>query len=224
MSFPGRDVRLQPVAAIGCHRSAAAESGDAVRAGIQCAYRVSRAINTRRIRHGGAIGPPFCAATTIISRRCVELRLPPAALTREQPSDAGQAHELVVTSGAGSDRPGQDRLPDTARGKIQSIRCSAPECRPLIHVPAADHFAPGATPIWFAAIVTHRGARGVSAMTVVIAGLGRKSRNITAAMNAVVPVEVVIGRLPFQPRYDSSARCDSIDNRYPPRRLRSPVL
>ena len=63
----------------------------------------------------------------------------------------------------------------------------------------AIHFAPGAIPIWFRAIVADRGASGVAAMEEVIARLraNRYRRDAAAGVNGVMPVVIVIGRYPI---------------------------
>ena len=46
------DIRLYPVASIGCHRAAAAKASYRVGAGVQRAGRVSRLVNSGRILYG----------------------------------------------------------------------------------------------------------------------------------------------------------------------------
>ena len=51
------DIRLDAVASISCHRTAAAKSSNGISAGVQRADRVGRCVNSRWILHGGTTRP-----------------------------------------------------------------------------------------------------------------------------------------------------------------------
>ena len=192
-----RNVRLDPVATIGSNRAAAAEAGNRICAGIQCAYCVRSLIKRWRIAYGRAArariarsdyhldagcGLGFHSCLQGVNRTTLRGRTAPGVgrYIRRQGRVAfvGRAVEWVRRQEElhALDVPG--------RGAIA-----------LVHVTATDPLCAGShSNLVGAAIVANCRANGVTSMEEIVARLGRIIAAWVphAVMNGIVPVLIVI--------------------------------
>ena len=94
------DIGLDAVASIDRDRAAAAKASNRVGAGSSTRRPCKMLHKARRICHGGTAGPELPAATTIWMPAAAWASTAACNVSNEQPSEAGQPHELIVISGA----------------------------------------------------------------------------------------------------------------------------